>query len=49
METGGSLGVILGQTLEYAMRDEGEFGRLLYRLRRERDLTQEDLVSLFTL
>src|SRR5262249_13920433 len=25
------------------MRDEGEFGRLLHRLRRERDLTQEDL------
>lgn len=25
------------------MRDEGEFGRPLYRLRRERDLTQEDL------
>src|SRR5262245_6986456 len=29
--------------MEYAMRDEGEFGRLLYRLRRARDLSQEDL------
>ena len=25
------------------MRDEGEFGRLLHQLRRERDLTQENL------
>jgi hypothetical protein len=43
MVTGRPLGAILNHPLEYTMRDEGEFGRLLHQLRRERDLTQEDL------
>jgi len=43
MVTGRSLGAILNHPLEYTMRDEGEFGQLLHQLRRERDLTQENL------
>src|SRR6266511_2386481 len=43
MVTGRPLGAILNHPLEYTMRDEGEFGQLLHQLRRERDLTQENL------